>query len=536
LALQEREILMKKRLIAALSLVVIAVVVLSSFATIEDYRPSSAHVAAKKPFYVGVTFCGDSIADAEQLIDKVKDYTNLFVLQSGPLMQNITATEQIGDYAVNAGLNIILYYGKSGDLSTCVSLLNLAKARWGSHFLGLYYQDEPGGTMLDSQVSFNVDNSFGNVTANNEHISKGADGTILVSNIFSEGSNTTFINISFEPSGIINLQTSTTISTDSSTEPRSLSNSAPSSNRAIIALLSQGNSNFIDTSTVLTYYTNGTINCTFDNGTSTIGPLNYFPDGTVQYENGTYMTDEGNISQFESYQQLWESNPIQTYAEAANDFVNTEHVALTSIGNESDVRLFTSDFGLYWFDYLSGYNTVFAELFGTQTDSETLALVRGASDMQNKSWGVMIEPASQSPITLQTGDQIYGELQQAYEDGAEYGVVFNYAPNNTVGLLQDEQFAAIQKFWTDVVQSPKETDNVTAQDALVLPADYGWGMGSQNDTIWGLWRPDASSQQVWNSVQQSLAMYGSRLDIVYADPAYSTAGRYQRVSYWNQTA
>ena len=117
------------------------------------------------------------------------------------------------------------------------------------------------------------------------------------------------------------------------------------------------------------------INCTFNNGTSTIGPLNYFPDGTVQYENGTYVTDEGNISQFEPYQQLWDSNPIQTYAEAANDFVNTEHVALTSIGNESDVRLFTSDFGLYWFDYLSGYNTVFAELFGGQTDAQNHSLV-----------------------------------------------------------------------------------------------------------------------------------------------------------------
>ena len=526
---------MKKRLILVLSLAVIAVVILSSFATMEDYR---LHVAANKPFYVGVTFGGDSIADAKQLIDKVKDYTNLFVLQSGPLMQNITATEQIGDYAVDAGLNIILYYGKSGDLSTCVSLLNLAKARWGSRFLGLYYQDEPGGTMLESQVSFNVDNNVGNLTKSNEHISKGADGTILVSNIFSEGSNITFINISFEPSGIINLQTSTTISTNSSTDPTFLSNSAPSLHGANIALLSQGNSNSIDdTSTVLTYYTNGTINCTFDNGISTIGPLNYFPDGTVQDENGKYVTDEGNISQFEPYQQLWASNPIQTYAEAANYFVNTEHAALTSIGNESDVRLFTSDYGLYWFDYLSGYNTVFAELFGTQIDQETFALVRGAADLQNKTWGVILEPSSQSPITLQTGDQIYGELQQAYEEGAEYGVVFNYAQNdNGIGLLQDSQFSAIQTFWTDIEQNPKETVNDTAQDALVLPADYGWGMRSQNDTIWGIWQPDVNSQQVWNSVQQSIATYGSRLDIMYATPPYSTAGRYQRVFYWNQTA
>ena len=185
---------------------------------------------------------------------------------------------------------------------------------------------------------------------------------------------------------------------------------------------------------------------------------------------------------------------------------------------------------------LGGYNTVFAELFGGQTDAQTLALVRGAADMQDKNWGVMIEWANRLSITLQSGTQMYDEMRQAYEDGAEYAVVFNYSPSgNGTGLLQAKQFASIQKFWTDVVQNPKVTNNVTAQDALVLPTDYGWGMRSQNDTIWGIWQPDASSQQVWNSVQQSLAKYGSRLDIVYADPSYSTAGRYQRVFYWNQT-
>ena len=515
---------------------VIAVVLLSSFTAIEVYESFSTHIVANKSFYVGVTFGGDSITDAKQLIDRVKSYTNLFVLASGTLMQNITATEQIGDYAVNAGLNVILYYGRSGDPSICVSLLNLAKARWGSHFLGLYYQDEPGGNMLDSQVQLYAD---GNVTANNA-ISKGADGTISTSKIFYEGSNTTWVTISFEPSGVINLQTSTIISTDSGTEQHLSSNSAPSPNGAIIQpsthSLSKGNSNYVVNSTVLTYYTNGTINYTFDNGTSTIGPINYFPDGTVQYENGTYVTNEGDISQFEPYQQLWDSNPIQTYAEAANDFVNTEMMTLTSIGNESNVRLFTSDYGLYWFDYLSGYNTVFAELFGIQSDSQTLALIRGAANTQDKSWGVMIEPAIQSPLTLQTGDQIYGELQQAYECGAAYGVVFNYAINNRNGVLQDIQFAAVQKFWNDNMNSAKDTGAFTAQDMLVLPANYGWGMRSQNDNIWGIWQPNATSHQVWDSVQQSRATYGSRLDIVYADPSFSTAERYQHVLYWNETA
>ena len=262
---------MKKSLAIVLSLGVILVIVVSAFAAIQSYQltsASSSQVANKKPFYAGVTFGGDSVADAEQLIDKVKDYTNLFVLASGPLMQNITATEQIGDYAINAGLNIILYYGKSGDPSTCVSLLNLAKSRWGSHFLGLYYQDEPGGNMLDSQVTLNADNSVGNNTANSENfISKDTDGTIWVSNDFSEGSNNTSETISFEPSGIINLQTSTTILTNSTSTiatPLPAPTIISSSNGTIIEGMIPAQENFICTSTSLTYYTNGMINCTFE--------------------------------------------------------------------------------------------------------------------------------------------------------------------------------------------------------------------------------------------------------------------------------
>ena len=89
---------------------------------------------------------------------------------------------------------------------------------------------------------------------------------------------------------------------------------------------------------------------------------------------------------------------------------------------------------------------------------------------------------------------MYNEMRQSYESGAQYVVVFNYSPNNNgTGLLQGEHFAALQKFWSDIVQNPRETNNVTAQAALVLPNNYGWGMRSQNDNIWGLWQPDNSA-------------------------------------------
>jgi hypothetical protein len=42
-----------------------------------------------------------------QLIDKVQDYTNLFILQSEPISKNQSTTTQICDYAINKGLYII---------------------------------------------------------------------------------------------------------------------------------------------------------------------------------------------------------------------------------------------------------------------------------------------------------------------------------------------------------------------------------------------------------------------------------------------
>jgi hypothetical protein len=260
----------------------------------------------------------------------------------------------------------------------------------------------------------------------------------------------------------------------------------------------------------------------------------YQPNGIVVDQNGHMVSNQGNSSQFMPYSQVLDLDPLLNNTDVANVYINNLQSTLSDVGNTTDVNLFTSDYGLYWFDYLGGYNTVFAEQFGAKTDAQALALVRGAADMQDKSWGVMIEPVSQSPLTLQTGDQIYDELRQAYEDGAGYAVVFNYAPNSnsTLGLLQDEQLNALQKFWTDIVQNPKVTNNVKGQDALVLPSGYGGGMRSPTDTIWGIWPADNQSQQVWNAVQASLAKYGSKLDIVYNQP---TIGQYQHVYYWNQT-
>lgn len=517
---------MKKRLIIALALAVAVVVLLSAFAAIENSAQTVNNftpVAAKKPFYVGVTYCGSSAIGAEQLIDNVKNYTNLFVLQSGAFMLNFTATQQICDYAVNAGLNIILCYSSDCLGNNLDSFLNEAQSRWGSHYLGVYFNDEPAGHLLDS-TSFSLNGIT--IERNIAIVSSFVNPNLIIATnqnsvSFSESSglglNSTSNQYNFYiPSGIVTV-----------TSFPVMNNGFPPVENAT-GTNNQTSSGTLEFPTQTIYYPNGTI-CYVTNAT-----LTYEPNGTVFDQDGQVVTNQGNISQFESYQNVCNLNPLLNDSAVANMYESNLQSTLSSIGSESYVKLFTSDYALYWFDYQGGYNNVFAELFGTQTDAQTLALVRGAADMQGKSWGVMIEPASQSPLTLQTGDQIYDELRQAYEDGAGYAVVFNYAPdsNSTLGLLQDEQFNAVQKFWTNIVQNPKVTNNVKGQDALVLPSDYGGGIRSPTDTIWGIWPADNQSQQVWNAVQASLAKYGSKLDIVYNEP---TVGQYQHVYYWNQT-
>lgn len=213
-----------------------------------------------------------------------------------------------------------------------------------------------------------------------------------------------------------------------------------------------------------------------------------------------------------------------------------------------NITSFTSDYVLYWFDYLGGYDTLFAQLGWNQTDPQqitfqsvnqqtTIALLRGAATMQNKDWGAIITWKYTQPPYLDTGDNIYNQMVTSYNAGAKYITIFDYPYNSTdnpYGVLKDEHFQALQKFWNQVVT--KSTPNSAhAEAALVLPKDYGWGMRSVNDKIWGFWGPDDKSPLIWSNTQTLLNKYGLRLDIIYDDPAYPIQGNYSKVYYWNQT-
>ena len=127
------------------------------------------------------------------------------------------------------------------------------------------------------------------------------------------------------------------------------------------------------------------------------------------------------------------------YTYASEDFVETLTGALTinvDWFNPSPVQsqLFTSDYALYWYDYLSGYGTVFAEFVGDQSRQIAVALDRGAANVLGKDWGAIITYQENGP---ENATQLYSDMKFAWQSGAKYIVVFdgNSTDASTSGVL-----------------------------------------------------------------------------------------------------
>jgi hypothetical protein len=397
--------------ILTLSLILLLVIASASFLI---SSPMTMNRIRQSPFYVGVTFCGNTTAEAKLLIDRVKTYTNLFVLQSWPISTNETATNEICNYAVAQGLNIIVYFGwLNGSITWYEPWLDTAKQRWKDHFLGVYYYDEPGGITLD----YNWTNYFSGMKLRNS----------------------------------------------------------------------------------LGYRTHSAAIDAYINGSSS--PRDY------------------------------------DLAEAIYHFYLAMDSNLTALKKRS-ITAFTSDYALYWFDYKE-YDVILTQLGWNDTLAQDIALIRGAAHMQNKSWGAIITWKYTEPPYLDTGKEVYNQMRMAYEAGAEYVIIFNYPQikGNSYGILTDEHFEALERFWNDAMVSPnwKTVPNLSEpQAALVLPKNYGWGMRSPDDRIW-YWGPDEKTLQIWDLSRKLIAQYGLRLDIVYDDPAFPIAGKYSQVYFWNQS-
>jgi hypothetical protein len=265
-------------------------------------------------------------------------------------------------------------------------------------------------------------------------------------------------------------------------------------------------------------------------------------------EPGGKQLDQANYPAFEY---------AKNFSDAANKYVNTINWYIRSgpfsiaqnFDNQTQVPLVTSDYGLYWYDYQAGYDTIFAE-YGWNSGWEAysrqlnVALVRGAATALDKDWGIMITWAYQQPPYMEPGPQLYDDMVSAYENGAKYIIVFDSNKNFTQNVLQQDQLDAMKQFWQYTKENPRTGIPVSDRSAYVLPENYGAGLRSPNDTIWGLWRDDFNVAEgslsfttyISMSIATLLQMFGPQLDIVYprVNQTVESIG-YQNIMYWNDT-
>ncbi len=356
-------------------------------------RYMSGVEAEPDEFYFGVSFGGEHAEEALPLIDKVKDYTNLILINSWNITTNQTALNMVCDYAAASGIKFIVYFD---FISRIVypwhqQWLDTAKQRWGDSFLGIHLRDEPGGKQIE----------------------------------------------------------------------------------------------------------------TLD----TVANASSYADAAQQY-----------VSSISSYSSM-------------------------SDAKSRGIHLYTSDFVLYWWDYLAGYDTVFTELGWNMSTNRQIALCRGAATVQGKDWGAIITYKTDTPPYLASADEIYRDMISAYRAGAKYVVIFNYPTypdGNPYGILSDADLLAMQQFWQYTqTYSRAAYGTIKADTALVLPADYGWGMRRSSyiteDKIWGLWPEDAKSPKILSNVQWLETRSNLQFDIVYETPGIDYSALYSRVIYWNAT-
>ena len=305
---------------------------------------------SNEDFFFGVTFGGNTTSEAKFLIDKVKGYTNLFVIDSWDISgaPNETALNEVCDYAVEANLNVIVYFSfifwnyttrfGNGTLYNAtswdqfgytpwhISWMNEARERWGSKFLGVYLYDEPGGKQID---------------------------------------------------------------------------------------------------------------------------MGYYGGHMVSFA-GSNITAFRNVANF--------SDAANRYVRSIRNSGSMQHVINSNISNSinSPMPVFTADNALYWFDYLAGYDAVFAELGWNHNQAQHVALCRGAANVQSKDWGAIITWATNDPPYLARGSQMSQDMLTAYRAGAKYVIVFNYPQINPYGALTEEHFTAMRQFWTYIHCFPRE--------------------------------------------------------------------------------
>ena len=268
---------------------------------------------------------------------------------------------------------------------------------------------------------------------------------------------------------------------------------------------------------------------------------------------GVYYYDEPAGSQLDTtqiiknYTVITPTSPAKSYQDYANYFFwlwnHGSGGGLTetsSFFRSVNSSLFTSDYGLYWFDYELGYSTVLAQFGWNNSRPMQISLVRGAAEAQNKSWGAIVTwtyNGSQNGGTyLEPPSQMYSDMVLAYNCGATYISIYDSSQNYVNTTLTPDYKNELKNFWNYVQQNPDKHGSQKATVAVVLPQDYGFGFRSQDDSVWQYHNATSWTQQLYMNVTSLLSQYKSAIDIVYNDPQLQNAikSEYKKILYWPQ--
>ncbi len=250
---------------------------------------------------------------------------------------------------------------------------------------------------------------------------------------------------------------------------------------------------------------------------------------------GVYRYDEPGGNQLDMSDSMLIVNETDYTSMAAN-YTYSLGLLINYYMNFADTVV-TADYALYWFDYKAGYTSILTEFGWNHSRTKHIGLCRGAAEAFNRNWGAIITWKYTEEPYIESGEELYKDMVLAYRNGAKYLVIFDYPKIGQYGILTDRHLQALQDFWSYIGRNPQEHETIQGEAAYVLPRDYGFGFRNPRDRIWGLWEADGLSQKIWNDVNTLLEQYGSRLDIIYDEPAVvdSMKNRYEKLFFWNET-
>jgi hypothetical protein len=129
--------------------------VVSFFVASSSFAPPSSPKPATVDVYVGVDAAFATVEETKQLIDEVKNYTNLFVLGSTAITWNVTNLNEACQYLNDSGLHFMTFAHPAAEhFLLPAQWVKEAREKWNTNFLGLYAYDEPGGHQIDRDYIF----------------------------------------------------------------------------------------------------------------------------------------------------------------------------------------------------------------------------------------------------------------------------------------------------------------------------------------------------------------------------------------------